>query len=108
MSKTNESLPALVDGLAVDITRVVDELQVVEELLDLDGKQILELGCGRGKNTRAIAEAGSNRRIVAMEVDRRQHELNLQIGDLDNVTFALGGAERVPAEAQSFDVVFLF
>jgi len=108
MSEPNESVPVLVDGLAVDITRVVDELQVVDELLELDGKQILELGCGRAENTRAMAEAGSNRRIRALEVDSRQHELNLQIAGLANVTFALGGAERIPQEDASCDVVLLF
>lgn len=98
----------LVDGLDVEISRNIDEPTVIGELLELDDKQILELGCGRAIHTRAIAEAGSNRTVLALEVDERQHALNLQIEDLSNVTFALGGAEQIPAADQSFDAVFLF
>lgn len=98
----------LVDGLDLDITRVVDELVVVEELLDLDDKQMLELGCGRAKNTRAIALGGRDRRLLALEVDETQHAINAQIDDLPNVQFALGGAEQIPAADASCDIVFLF
>lgn len=108
MVDPRDSSTALVDGLGLDITRVVDESVVIEELLDLDGKQILELGCGRAKNTRAIAQSGIGRTVLALEVDQRQHELNLQTDGLSNVTFALGGAEAIPAADASCDVVFLF
>mgnify|MGYP003648182667 FL=1 len=108
MADSNQPGTALVDGLDLDIARVVDESVVIAELLDLDGKQILELGCGRAQHTRAIAEAGHGRTMLALEVDERQHALNLQIEDLSNVTFALGGAEQIPAADQSFDAVFLF
>lgn len=96
------------DGLTRDITREVAESVILGELLDLDGKRLLELGCGRAVHTRAIAEAGEGRTMLALEVDETQHALNLQIEDLPNVTFALGGAENIPAEDGSHDVVFLF
>jgi ubiquinone/menaquinone biosynthesis C-methylase UbiE len=70
--------------------------------------QILELGCGRAEKTRAIATTGTNRCIVALEVDETQHARNLQIDDLPNVRFGFGGAEAIPAADASFDVVFLF
>ena len=98
----------LVDGLEIPIERVVEELQVFEELMQLDGKQILELGCGRAKHTRAIAEAGRDRQILALEVDETQHALNLQIDDLPNVQFSLAGAEQIPSEDDRYDAVFLF
>lgn len=106
----NEKQPSmpLIDGLDVDITRVVDEPTVISELLELDGREILELGCGRAVNTRAIAEDGEDRAILALEVDERQHALNLQIEDLENVSFAMGGAEEIPTADQRFDAVFLF
>ena len=103
-----QPVPPLVDGLQLDIKTVCDEVQLLQELLDLDGKQILELGCGSAKNTRAIAAHGHYRHVLALEVDVRQHALNLQLEGLDNVTFALGGAEQIPAADQSCDVVFLF
>jgi ubiquinone/menaquinone biosynthesis C-methylase UbiE len=102
------SSSSLIDGLDLEITRVAEDLAVVEESLDLDGKHILELGCGRAKNTRAIAEAGCGRSLLALEVDQAQHEINLRVRDLPNVTFAIGGAEQIPVEDASHDVVFLF
>lgn len=98
----------LVDGLDIAIERVVEEVQVYEELTQLDGKQILELGCGRAQHTRMIAEAGSGRHVLALEVDETQHALNLQIDDLSNVEFALAGAEQIPSDSDRFDVVFMF
>lgn len=108
MADSKQPSKALVDGLDVEIRRLIDEPTVISELLELDGREILELGCGRAVNTRAIAAAGQNRTMLALEVDERQHALNLQIEDLGNVTFALGGAEKIPAADQSFDAVFLF
>ena len=74
----------LVDGLEREITRVVDEMAVVEESLSLDGKSILELGCGRANNTRAIALGGPGRRVLALEVDEVQHAVELLLeGDAE-------------------------
>lgn len=105
--RTPPSAP-LVDGLDLDITRIVDEPVVVEQLLDLNAKEILELGCGGATNTRAIAQAGRDRRLLALEVDETQHAINVEIDDLPNVQFALGGAEQIPVADASYDVVFLF
>ena len=98
----------LADGSTVAIERVADELAIVDELLQLDDKDILELGCGRADKTRAIAGAGRGRRIVASEVDTAQHAENLRGGELPGVRFVLGGAEAIPAPDRSFDVVLLF
>lgn len=95
-------------GLSTEIERTCDELAVIDELLQLDGKDILELGCGRADKTRALARTGHDRRILALEVDETQHRKNASVRDLPNVRFALGGAEAIPAEDGSFDVVFLF
>jgi len=96
------------EGLGRAIDRIADEQLVVDELLQLDGRQVLELGCGRARHTRAIATGGPGREVLALEVDEVQHRLNLEIDDLPNVRFGLGGAERIPAEQAAFDVVFLF
>ncbi|MFT7543217.1 MAG: ubiquinone/menaquinone biosynthesis C-methylase UbiE [Gammaproteobacteria bacterium] len=95
-------------GLSIPIERLEAEWVILGELLDLDKRDILELGCGRAEKTRAIASSGSGRSILALEVDEEQHALNRQITDLPNVRFALGAAEAIPAEHNSFDVVLLF
>ena len=84
------------------------ETEVYHRLLALDGKHILELGCGNAAITRDIATAGPGRTITALEVDRIAHDQNLQITDLPNVKFGLGGAEAIPLENASVDVVFMF
>ncbi len=91
-----------------NITRTCPETEIYNELLNLDNKQILELGCGAADLTRAIATEGHDRKIVATEVDEIQHNNNLLITDLHNVTFKLAGAEKIPATDNMFDVVFMF
>lgn len=76
--------------------------------LSLDNKHILELGCGSAEKTRHIATSGVNRLITAFEVDEIAHEKNLQITDLANVTFGLAGAQDIPLDEESVDVVFMF
>ena len=84
------------------------ESEIVNDLLSLDGKHILELGCGSAEITRNIATSGVNRRITALEVDEIAHEKNLQITDLPNVFFALSGAQEIPLDDESVDVVLMF
>jgi len=84
------------------------ESDIYNRLLSLDNKHILELGCGNADITRSIAASGAGRRITALEVDEIAHEKNLQIADLPNVTFELSGAQQIPLEDESVDVVFMF
>ncbi len=84
------------------------ESEIYNQLLSLDDKHILELGCGSAEITRNIATAGINRNITALEVDDIAHEKNRQITDLANVTFGLAGAQAIPLSDESVDVVFMF
>ena len=90
------------------IERTCPEEIIFESLLDLNHKQILELGCGSAQLTRLIAQAGQGRELTALEVGRVQHQKNLLIDDLPNVEFKLAGAQSIPAEDDSFDLVFMF
>ncbi|MCC6070959.1 class I SAM-dependent methyltransferase [Massilia sp. GCM10020059] len=86
---------------------VLDE-RVLIECLPLSGARALELGCGTARQTRLLAASGKFTAILALEVDRVQHDLNLRVDDLPSVRFALGGAEDIPADDAAFDAVFLF
>lgn len=90
----------------IDVT--CPESEIYNDLLALDGKHILELGCGSAEITRNIATSGADRKITAFEVDGIAHDKNLQITDLPNVTFGLSGAQDIPLEDESVDVVFMF
>jgi SAM-dependent methyltransferase len=94
---------------------VLDERVLLDTLLDAlppaaggGTARALELGCGTGRQTRLLAAGGRFGSILALEVDRIQHEKNLAIDDLPGVQFALGGAEAIPAPDASVDAVFLF
>lgn len=91
-----------------DITRTCPEMELIDELLQLDGKQIIELGCGKAEITRMLATGGPERTLLATEVDTIQHEQHQKIDDLPNVTFSLAGAEAIPAPDDSADIVFMF
>jgi SAM-dependent methyltransferase len=84
------------------------ETDIYHRLLSLDHKNILELGCGSAEITRDIATSGVGRKITALEVDEIAYDEARQITDLPNVTFGLAGAQEIPLEDGSVDVVFMF
>jgi ubiquinone/menaquinone biosynthesis C-methylase UbiE len=84
------------------------ESDIYNALLSLDDCNIAELGCGAAELTREIASSGKNRSILALEVDAIQHAKNQQIRDLPNVRFELGGAQAIPVQDDTVDVVFMF
>ncbi len=90
------------------ISDTLPEAKIFENILSLDERNILELGCGDAVLTRLIAEAGKNRTITAAEVDIVQHEKNLLIDDLPNVKFIIAGSENIPLDTNSVDTVFMF
>lgn len=81
--------------------------EVYESLLPLEDAVILELGCGAAEVSRAIASAVPSADITALEVDTRQHEANLAGPQLANLHFSLGGAEKIPAADETFDIVLM-
>ena len=87
---------------------LVNEVKLMLAELPFDGASVLELGCGKAEKTRMLAETGRLKEIVALEVDDIQHQRNLQITDLPNVHFRHGGAEAIPADDDSFDLVLMF
>jgi SAM-dependent methyltransferase len=87
---------------------VCKEAEIYPQLLPLAGAQILELGCGRAELTRKIACEYPDATITALEVDAIQHEINLRDNELENVTFAEGGAEAIPLATSSIDIVLMF
>jgi ubiquinone/menaquinone biosynthesis C-methylase UbiE len=90
------------------ITRTGPESDIYESVLQLDGKRILDLGCGDGEKTIAIASNGKDRQLLGLEVDMVQHKMNEKYNSSLNVSFQLGKAQKIPAEDNIFDVVFMF
>ncbi len=90
------------------INKTCKEREILNQELSFDNKNILELGCGKAKLTRIIAQGGKNRHVTATEVDKIQHEKNLLINDLPNVDFVFAGSQNLPFEDNSFDIILLF
>ncbi len=91
-----------------DQTTVQDEIALLLQKLPVRGARILELGCGKAEKTRALAQTGLISEIVAIEIDAIQHARNLEISDLPNVRFRLGGAQSIAEPDASFDIVLMF
>lgn len=87
---------------------LLNEMTLMLEQLPFDGARVLELGCGKAEKTRILADTGRVLEIVALEVDTIQHARNLEITDLPAVRFCHGGAEAIPAEDNSVDIVLMF
>ena len=88
--------------------KICNEVEVFEELLSLDDKNIIDLGCGKADITRLIATNGIGRNITATEVDEIQHRKNILIDDLPNVTFMIAGSEALTIDDELFDIAFMF
>jgi len=89
-----------------DLPRSSD-FEQIGDLLPLEGARLLELGCGAAFTTRRLAETFPVSEIIAMEVDQIQHEKNLLIPDLPDVTFQFGGAQAIELPDESVDAVIM-
>lgn len=88
--------------------RTATEEEVIADLLDIQGSQLLELGCGDAGMTRLLAQRFAPAHIVATEVDGIQHEKNLALRDLPNLDFRYGGAEAIADPDRTYEAVFMF
>ena len=89
-----------------NITQTIDEIYIIETL-NLNGKTILELGCGAAAMTKKIARNGFARDIIACEVDEIQYKKNLQ-NPIENVKYMFCGAQDIELKDNSVDFVFMF
>lgn len=89
-----------------NITQTVEELYIIETL-NLNNKTILELGCGAAVMTKKISQNGYDRKIIACEVDKIQHDKNLK-ESFSNIEFKLCSAQNITLEDNSVDIIFMF
>jgi len=83
------------------------DLEQIGRMLPLEGARLLELGCGAALTTRRLAETFPIGQLIAMEVDRVQHEKNLRIQDLPSVDFRVGSAQAIDLQDSSVDAVIM-
>lgn len=88
------------------VSLVENEADVIDRLLKLHGASVLELGCGKAEKTHIIAQKAAS--IFALEVDETQLAINKTSPHCENIRFEHGGAEKIPADNVSFDLVLMF
>jgi 2-polyprenyl-6-hydroxyphenyl methylase / 3-demethylubiquinone-9 3-methyltransferase len=82
------------------------EVRLIERHAPLEGRRILEIGCGDGRLTRQIAPLAAG--IVAVDPDASTIKLarKLTVSEgIKNVQFRTGSAERVRLGNDRFDLV---
>ncbi|MBL8045800.1 MAG: class I SAM-dependent methyltransferase [Anaerolineales bacterium] len=83
------------------------ELNTIRELIEFDDLRVLEIGAGDGRLTFPLA--GQAARWVALDPDADEVRLaadELRAQPLPAVRLALGEAQKLSFESESFDIVF--
>ena len=79
-------------------------LEVINHFVSLDGKFVIDVGCGSMTFTRLLLELGA--RVLAIDPDPVQAKLNRAAEPIANLEFVESGAELLPVESRSVDGVF--
>lgn len=72
---------------------------------DLDGKQVLEVGSGRGGGAKHVAGAMKPLSYVGLDLAQSAVDLANKIHKVPNLQFIQGSAESIPLDDNSIDVV---
>jgi len=101
--------PGLDDSwIAPSDTRYRHHLNLVRHVLagiDLRGKVVLEIGCGRGGNCYYLSRYCEAGRVVGVDVCAPNLALARQNPYLERVGFVAGDAQQLPFPDSSFDIV---
>jgi ubiquinone/menaquinone biosynthesis C-methylase UbiE len=82
------------------------DVAALTALTPVSGLALVDVGCGTGGNSRALAEAGAS--VLAVEPDPIQAAKNREAGPVAGVAFVEARAEKLPAETGSMDGVVFF
>jgi len=80
---------------------VQSDFAVLNRLIRVDGRFIVDAGCGGGRLCRKLAESGAI--VLGVEPDPVQAEKNRAADVVPNVSFAQASAAQIPVEPQSVD-----
>ena len=84
---------------------VTADIKAIDALLNVGGLKLVDVGCGPGALSKAMAERGAT--VVAIEPDPKQAALNAAADPVPGVTFLDAPAQSIPVETATMDgVVF--
>lgn len=78
--------------------------EVLGQLLELDGKDVVDIGCGNLTFTKILAKLGAS--VLAIDPDAVQAKLNRDADPVPGIRFVESGGENIPAEDESLDGAF--
>ena len=74
---------------------------------DVNGKTILEYGCGDGENTAVLADRGA--KVIALDISDELLDIartRLEVNGCDGVAFLVASAHALPLPDESIDIIF--
>src|SRR5215470_8969950 len=83
-------------------------VELLRHILDgvpLQGKKILDVGCGRGGTCAYLAEHAEAKAVVGLDRSAENIEINRRNLRMKGLTFQRGDAQRLPFRDSEFDVV---
>ncbi len=87
-----------------DEDRATFQAKTGVQLDELKGLRVLDAGCGGGRYSKIVAEAGAN--VVAADHSAAVEKAAQLCGSLPNVDFVQADLKQLPLEPESFDLVF--
>jgi len=82
---------------------VTDELDVLANLVPLDGARLIELGCGSARLATDLLHHYPTAQLTGLEVDARQMAKNLAAPATPGLDFVSAGAQAIPFADNLFD-----
>lgn len=74
----------------------------IEALVDLQGKRVLEVGCGEGRLTGFVAARAAS--VYAFDPNAERVEKARAVADSERVRFGVHAADALDVERESFDI----
>ncbi len=83
---------------------LITNVEVLKRFVSVEGRFVIDAGCGGLTWTRHLSDQGA--RVLAIDPDPVQAELNRAADPIPNVEFEEAGAEQIPLDRCSVDGVF--
>ncbi|MDE2560769.1 MAG: class I SAM-dependent methyltransferase [Sphingomonadales bacterium] len=84
----------------------LNDVAAIAKLVPVSGLRVADVGCGPGATSRELAAMGAE--VLGVEPDPVQAAKNREAEPVAHVTFAEGGAQSLPLETGSTDLVVFF